>query len=241
MLSIGDYYHIFYIIDLYIQHFERKPEVINKKYLLLLVLFCLALAAVGTVARSYMTDRLAVHWNVQGQADGYGSAFTAIYLFPLIILAAGVLVMALPNLDPLRANVLGFRDSLYKFILAFSLYMGYVYLLTLAWNLGLRFDMNRLLPPAFALLFWMAGSLMARAKRNFFIGIRTPWTLSNDLVWDRTHARGAVAFKACALVCLLGLLLPAYALVFLLVPLLIVTSYLVIYTYLEYRRVTRAA
>ena len=214
---------------------------LNKKYLLILVAFCLVLMVVGAVARTYMPAQLATHWNAAGQADGYGSTFTAIYLFPLIILAAGVLLMLLPTLDPLKANVLGFRQALYQFLLAFAAYMGYIYLLTLGWNLGLRFDMNRLLPPAFTLLFWVAGSLMARAKRNFFIGIRTPWTLSNDLVWDRTHARGAIAFKASALVCLLGVFFPAYTFVFLMVPILITTVYLVVYSYLEYQRVTRAS
>ena len=73
--------------------------------------------------------------------------------------------------------------------------MLYIYALTLLWNLGYTdFGMSRAMLPAMGLLFIFIGYMLRKAKRNFFIGIRTPWTLSSDKVWDETHRLGAILF-----------------------------------------------
>ena len=70
--------------------------------------------------------------------------------------------------------------------------MAYVYGLSVGYNLGWRFNFLRLLAPALGVLFYGIGVLMGKARLSWFAGIRTPWTLSNEEVWDRTHEMGTI-------------------------------------------------
>jgi len=90
--------------------------------------------------------------------------------------------------------------------------------------------------PAMAALFYYCGILVENAKRNWFIGIRTPWTLSNEKVWEKTHKLGGKLFKAAAIIILFGIVLKGYALLFILVPVIFVSFYLIVYSYVEYQK-----
>ena len=92
------------------------------------------------------------------------------------------------------------------------------------------------MPYLFFLLFFYIGMMMEKSKRNWFIGIRTPWTLSDDRVWERTHRLGGRMFKAAALVSLLGLAAGEYAIWLLLVPILVAAFYPMVYSYFEYKK-----
>ena len=122
------------------------------------------------------------------------------------------------------------------FILLIVVFLLYIYSLSIAWNLGYRFDMTQMIIPAIAVLLFYIGLLLKQAKRNWFIGIRTPWTLSSDIVWQKTHQLGSRLFKLLALLILLGLFFPKYLLWFILLPIIIVVLYLIIYSYLEYQK-----
>ena len=89
--------------------------------------------------------------------------------------------------------------------------------------------------PAFAVLLYFAGVLMGKAQSNWFIGIRTPWTLSDNRVWEQTHRIGGIAFKVCGAISLVGLIFPRLAIWFLLIPLLGTAFGLILYSYLYYR------
>lgn len=212
----------------------------TKTTFIIIVSLSLVLMAAGSLVHAQTGGgKYATHWNAQGQADGYSSAFAAIYLMPLILLGTAILILFLPYLDPMRKNVAEFRPQINRFALIMAGFLAYLYLLTLAWNAGLSFSMNRLLVPAYAVLMYTAGALIGQAKRNYFVGIRTPWTLANDQVWDKTHRLGARLFKGAALVTLLGAVFPNQAVVFLIVPILFVTGYVMLYSYLEFRRIER--
>jgi immunity protein, SdpI family len=138
----------------------------------------------------------------------------------------------------LKANIATFRPMFNIFIVAMMVFMLFVHVLTIVWNLGFQgFRMSVLLLPALGLVFILVGLMMRQAKRNFFIGIRTPWTLSSDKVWDQTHRVGAVLFMASGVLALLGAFLPgpvAYWLVIL--PILASTLIVIVYSYLLWRR-----
>jgi len=63
--------------------------------------------------------------------------------------------------------------------------------------------MGQMMVPALGILFYYCGILIENAKRNWFIGIRTPWTLSNEKVWERTHKIGGKLFKIAGLIAFL--------------------------------------
>jgi uncharacterized membrane protein len=115
-----------------------------------------------------------------------------------------------------------------------------VHVLTILWSLGVAFDLNQALAPAMGLLFFAAGVMVEHAKRNWFIGIRTPWTLSNDEVWEKTHRLGGKLFRIAGLLGIAGVFFPKHALLFMLAPVLLASAYTTLYSYLEFRRVTSA-
>ena len=78
------------------------------------------------------------------------------------------------------------------------------------------------------------GQLITKAKRNYFIGIRTPWTLSSDTVWDKTHQLGGKLFIAAGAISLFGAFFPDAAIFFIMIPVLFVTLFTVLYSYFLY-------
>lgn len=115
-------------------------------------------------------------------------------------------------------------------------FVAYVHGLTLAWNLGYEVPMNVAVVPAVAVLYVGIGSLVERAEQNWTIGVRTPWTLSDETVWKATHRHAAVAFKVAGIVAFAGLAFPEQAILFVLAPVLLAASYTVGYSFLSYRR-----
>lgn len=185
-----------------------------------------------------MPEMMASHWNSQGQVDGYISRFWGLFLMPLISFGLLLLLLFVPKLDPLKTNVKKFRKYYDFFILILILFLFYLYFLTVLWNLGIRFDMNLVLPPAFGALFFYIGILIEKAKRNWFIGIRTPWTLSSDEVWRKTHKIGGKMFKTAGLLAVFGIFFNDYALYFSIIPVIFTAVYTVIYSYLEYKKLS---
>ena len=162
----------------------------------IIVLILLAVATIaGLLLWNRLPDPMASHWNINDQVDGYMSKFWGVFMVPLITLGMILLFLGVPAIDPLKANIAKFREEFNLFIVLMTGFMVYLYGLSLAWNLGYdNFRMSGAMLPAIGLLFFFIGYMLRKAKRNFFIGIRTPWTLSSDRVWDETHRIGAILF-----------------------------------------------
>lgn len=194
------------------------------------------LFAVGIYMYPQLPDTIASHWNAQGQVNGYMSKFWGLFFLPLISVGLVLLFVAIPRIDPLKANIEKFRTFYDRFVALFMVFFFYFYLLTILWNMGVQYNFNQVLAPAFGGLFYYIGVMIEHAKRNWFVGIRTPWTLSSENVWDKTHAIGAKLFKIVGVVVLLGVLFPNYTIFFVLVPVLVVAVYLIVYSYFAYQR-----
>lgn len=187
-----------------------------------------------------LPDQMASHWNTTNQVDGYISRFWGAFLMPTISAAMLLIFLVIPQIDPLKANIAKFREYFNAFIALVVAFMVYMHILTVLWNLGFnQFNMGAAMLPAMGLIFIFAGFMMRHAKRNFFIGIRTPWTLSSDRVWDETHKLGSVLFIASGILALLGGFFADYAVWFILVPVLGSTLFLLVYSYVLYQRETR--
>jgi uncharacterized membrane protein len=214
----------------------------TRRTTIIVLVLVLAATIAGLAVWNRLPDQMASHWNVNDQVDGYMSKFWGVFLMPLITLGMFLLFLVIPNVDPLKANIAQFRDAFNLFIVLIVGFMIYVHTLTLLWNLGYtRFGLGRAIMPALGVLFIFLGYMLRRAKRNFFIGIRTPWTLSSDRVWDETHRIGAMLFTISGILSLLGSFFGGMtALVMIMVPLLGSTLFLVIYSYVLYRRETNA-
>jgi len=207
----------------------RKSEI-------LIILLVLLSFGIGFYFYPELPDKVASHWNAQGQVDGYMGKFWGAFLMPVISVAMLLLFIIIPRVDPKKENIEKFRSSFDAFIVLIFVFMLYIYSLTICWNLGHVFSFIRFILPAFAVLFYFAGDLIGKAKMNWSVGIRTPWTLSSELVWKKTHALGAKLFKATAVISLLGLLLEKYAIWLLLGPVILSVLIVFVYSYLEYQK-----
>ena len=183
-----------------------------------------------------MPEQMASHWNVRNEVDGYLSRFWGLFLMPIIALGLVLLFIAVPRIDPLKHNIERFRRHFESFIVVLFLFLFYLYLATILWNKGYRFILIQALAPAFAILFFCTGLMVEHAKRNWFAGIRTPWTLSSEQVWDKTNRIGGRLFKIAGVLCLGAIPFPGYAVYFILVPILLVVPFAIVYSYREYQR-----
>lgn len=207
---------------------------------IVVLLMVLAAILAGLLLWNRLPDLMASHWNINDQVDGYIPKVWGVFMVPLITLGMFGLFLVLPSVDPLKANIAQFREAFNLFIVLMVGFMLYLYGLTLAWNLGYKdFKMSGAMLPAIGLLFIFIGFVMRQAKRNFFIGIRTPWTLSSDTVWNETHRIGAVLFMISGALAFLGGFFggtTAFWMMF--APIIGSTVFLLIYSYLLYRRET---
>lgn len=165
--------------------------------------------------------------------------FLGLFLMPIISLVMFLFFIVIPKIDPLKTNIDKFRKYFDKFILFIILFFLYLYILTLLWNLGTRFNMGQLMTPALGLLFYYCGILIENARRNYFIGIRTPWTLNSENVWDKTHKLGGKLFKIAGIIAFLGILVPDYAFLLLFIPVISATIIVFVYSYLQYKKETK--
>jgi len=206
-----------------------------------MILIAIAMIA-GAALWNQLPDPMASHWNANDQVDGTMPKFWGVFMMPLVTLGMLALFLIIPNIDPLKANIAQFRNSFNIFIVLIIGFMLYVHGLTLVWSLGkTNFKMSAAMLPFMGVLFIAIGFMLRKAKRNFFIGIRTPWTLSSDSVWDKTHQLGSVLFMASGTFAILGGLIggtAAFWLVF--VPLIGSTLFLVVYSYVLYRNETKS-
>ena len=206
-----------------------------------LVLIGLALLA-GAVLWTQLPEQMASHWDANDQVNGHISKFWGVLLMPLITLGMLALFLVLPGMDPLKANIAQFRETFNLFIVLIVAFMLYVHGLTLAWSLGYQdFKMSSAMLPFMGVLFIGVGYMLRKAKRNFFIGIRTPWTLSSDTVWDKTHQLGSVLFMASGVLAIIGGFFGGMAAFWLMfIPLIGSSLFLVVYSYVLYRGETKA-
>lgn len=186
-----------------------------------------------------MPEKMVSHWNTQGEVDGVLPKFWGLFLMPLISAGLLLLFWLIPKIDPLKANLKKFRKYFDGFVLLILGFLFYIYLLSIFWNIGLRFNMPQVLAPAFAALFYYLGILTEKAKRNWFVGIRNPWTLSNEKVWEKTHQISGKLFKITGGIALLTIFIPNYALYFILIPIISVSIFTFVYSFLVYQKEVR--
>ena len=191
---------------------------------------------IGIYLYSQMPEQMASHWNAQGQVDDYMPRFWGVFLMPLVLVGLTLLFIIIPRIDPLKKNIEKFRKYYDGFIILFFIFMLLVYVQTILWNLGIEISPNLVFPILMGLLFFYIGILLENAKRNWFIGIRTPWTLSSEKVWNKTHKLGSKMFKIAGIIAFVGFLFQKYATYFILVPVLFVAIYTVVYSYVEYQK-----
>jgi uncharacterized membrane protein len=213
----------------------------TKNTLIISVILILVASLAGILLWNQMPEQMASHWNENDQVNGYMSRFLGVFLMPMVTIGLLLLFLVIPTIDPLKANIEQFRETFNTFIAGIIAFMVYIHALTLIWNLGYtNFRMSSAMLPALGLLFIFMGLLISKARRNFFIGIRTPWTLSSDSVWNKTHQLGGKLYIAAGVLALAGAFFPDYAILFIMVPVIGASLISVVYSYFLYQSEQKA-
>lgn len=195
----------------------------------------------GIALMGRLPDQVAIHFGPSGQPDDYAGKAFALALVPALQAVMLAVFAVLPRIDPLGENIRKFGDMYNWLVVVIVGFLGYIHGVVLLWNIGYEFAVAQATVPAVAVLYYFIGAVMERAEQNWFVGIRTPWTLSNEQVWQDTHALGGTLFKIAAVIALGGLVLPQYAVVLIAGPAALMAVVTTVYSYWDYRRVTREA
>ncbi|MGE3857790.1 MAG: SdpI family protein [Dehalococcoidia bacterium] len=141
-----------------------------------------------------VTPPIPTHWNIRGEVDGYGGRFEGLLLVPLIAAGLYVMLLVLPRIDPGRANYASFAGPYAVLRYALTVMMAGMHGLLLATALGYPVDMGRWIPVGVGALLVLLGNILGKVRPNYFVGIRTPWTLASARSWEKTHRLGGRLF-----------------------------------------------
>lgn len=194
----------------------------------------------GAVFYDEIPARVASHWNASGEVNGYMSKFWGVFLMPIVMSVIYLFYLFIPKIDPLKKNFQTFKKTYDTFWLMLFVFFFYIFSLTLVWNLGGRFNFTYFILPAIAALFIVLGKVIKKTKRNYFFGIRTPWTLASDTVWEKTHKVGGFLFQCIGVLTLFSIFLKGnLAFFFFIIPLFLVVMFLFVYSYLIFKKINK--
>lgn len=158
-----------------------------------------------------LPERVPVHWNYKGEVDGYGSRLEAAFEIPLLTLGLYLLLLVIPLVDPNRHNYARFYVAYRVIRWSFVFLMAVVYGIIMFSALGYTVDVGLWVNLVLSLIFVVTGNVMGQIRPNYFVGIRTPWTLASEEVWRRTHRLTARVWVFGGLICLLLSFVPGRA------------------------------
>lgn len=172
----------------------------NRLYWGIAILLTVGALAASAVLYPSLPARLPIHWDIHGQVDGTGAKAWAAFLGPGMMAALIAVFAVLPWLSPRHFEVEGFRST-YLFILAaMTGLIAFLHGLTLWTALHDDAPVGRVLVAGIFLFLALLGNVLGRVRRNFYIGVRVPWTLASERVWNETHRLAAWLFVAAGLI-----------------------------------------
>lgn len=182
-------------------------------------------------------DQIPVHWSGAGEVDRYGGKFEGLLLMPLIATGLYVLLRVLPRIDPGRANYAAFQNTYDLIRFGIMIVLAVLYGVVHLWIRGREVDMNTVIPMVVGAFFVVIGASMGKLRPNWFIGLRTPWTLSSKTAWVRTHRLGGWLFIALGLALMIAMPLvePRFAFPLLAAGGAAVALWSMVYSYLVWR------
>ncbi len=204
---------------------------------LILALLLLVLVSSFVLIPS-LPDKVPTHWNIKGEVDGWGSKYINLFLTPGIALFFYLLMSFLPAVDPLRKNYESFAKPYGYFKIFLIFFFIYIHaFLVYASMRSAPPGINLVFAIPLSLLFCFIGWILPQLKRNFFIGIRTPWTLVSDENWKKTHYFGGKIFTVAGVISFLAAFFGGVAsFIVLISSVLSAAAITVIYSYLVFKK-----
>ncbi|MFA4834132.1 MAG: SdpI family protein [Patescibacteria group bacterium] len=185
---------------------------------------------------SHSSEIVPTHWNFAGEVDNWGSRSIA-FVIPAVMVGIYILFLVFPFLDPKKEKYEQFSKVYHVFKGVMILFMAILYFATSLNILGYNLPIGIIVPVGVGLLFIIMGNYMGKIKMNWFFGIKTPWTLSSEEVWNKTHRFGGKMFILSGLLIALDAFLPvSWRLGVFIAALIILLLGTMVYSYVIYLR-----
>lgn len=169
---------------------------------------CLTLIAIVVAMAAYLypslPEQIPTHWNAEGEVDDYTAKPWGVWLLPLAVIFTFGLMKIIPAISPRGFRTEQFGSVLNIFTVSLTAFMAGVAMLVLLKASGRNVHINEMIFGGLGLLFIVMGNYLGKVRKNFFLGIRTPWTLASDEVWSRTHRLGGRVFVLIGAFMLMG-------------------------------------
>jgi uncharacterized membrane protein len=215
----------------------------TRRYWIASLALCAGALAASALLYLRLPDQIPIHWNIRGEVDGYGAKQWALFVMPLAMAGMLVLFYFLPALSPKHFEVDTFRATYLYIMFVVTALFFYMHAITLygTWKIavhGGKFDLGRPLIAGIFLFFALLGNVLGKVRKNFYIGVRVPWTLASDRVWNDTHRLAARVFVVAGLI---GFVLtisgvsPIFAFVLLIISALVPA----VYSFVHYKSLER--
>jgi uncharacterized membrane protein len=201
------------------------------------IILIAAMLLAGSYFYPQLPEQVPSHWNIQGEVDRYSSRFWGAFGIPLMSAGIYLLMLVTPLIDPRRTNYAKFAGSYQTLKMVLVAFFSGLYAVIILSALGYAVSVERLVPMGVSLLIIIVGNMLGRVRHNYFVGIKLPWTLASEVVWQKTHRLAAPIWVAAGLLGLVGAFFGGLAAAILLFGSLAVAVLVpVIYSYMLYRR-----
>ncbi len=169
-----------------------------------LLVACLASMVATLLVYRQLPPTIATHFNAAGQPDSFNdkSFIFITALLPLVIL---LLMSFLPKIDPRAENYQKFSRPYTIIKAVITLFFIALHAVMILYALKIVDNTTTIMIVTFAILFIVLGNYTPKLKHNYFIGIRTPWTLASEASWRVTHRWGGYLFTASGIISFIGL------------------------------------
>lgn len=171
-----------------------KPIKFNPKIETFPILLLLLTSIASIYFYSVFPEQVPTHWNFAGEVDDYSSKAVGAFLIPGIMVLMYGLFWVLPYLDPKKERYAQFAKVYHVFKFLFIFYFALIYLIASLAALDYPVRVGTWIPVMVGSLFLIIGNYLGKIKMNWFVGIKTPWTLSSENVWNQTHRLGGKLF-----------------------------------------------
>ncbi|MGB5627689.1 MAG: SdpI family protein [Woeseiaceae bacterium] len=201
---------------------------------------CLIFIAIAIAVAAYLypslPEQIPTHWNFEGEVDDYTPKPWGVLVMPLAAVFVFFIMKLIPIISPRGFRTDQFTGVVNIFTVTMVGFMSAVALLVLLAASGRNIHMNEMIYAGIGVLFIVLGNYLGKVRKNFFIGIRTPWTLASDEVWSRTHRLGGWIFVLIGFFMFLNAFL-RFPEAWLIGSIVVVALVPVIYSYVLYRKV----
>lgn len=199
-----------------------------------------AMYVIGFVLFKDLPAQMPMHWNIAGEVDNYIDKSLAIIIFPSIALVVTFMFLLISRIDPRKKNYELFKRSWIILQSTIVIFLAYMYFVTLYLTFNPEISIIPFIFTGIGVLFMVIGNYLSKIRQNYFVGIKTPWTLDNEEVWNKTHRLGAVLFFIVGALTMIEGIIQWYVFPVFITAVVIASLFPIVYSYVIFKKLPKS-